>query len=146
MDSGQVQVCRDGHGSRWNKTCTVQKWGVCQYISTKYIGKPPHAHWALHILQIVLVPTWAGHKTLEIHLVKSASTRDNISKGGYGTNSEPMEYIGPKVIVKAQERDLSGQILARTDPSRRLYIKIDWSKNGMGVLLLQADVSEKARK
>ena len=41
---------------------------------------------------------------------------------------------------------LSGPTLARPDYSRRFYINIDWSKDGMGAVLPQADVSEEARK
>ena len=41
---------------------------------------------------------------------------------------------------------LSGTTLARTDPSIRFYIKIDWSKDGMGEVLFQENVSEEAIK
>ena len=41
---------------------------------------------------------------------------------------------------------LSGPNLARPDPSRRFYIKIYWSKDGMGAVILKSDVSEEARK
>ena len=32
-----------------------------------------------------------------------------------------------------------GPTLARTDPSQRFYIDTDWSKDGIGSVLLQAD-------
>ena len=41
---------------------------------------------------------------------------------------------------------LSRPTLSMPYPYRRFYIKIDWSKNGMGAVLMQADVSEEARK
>ena len=37
--------------------------------------------------------------------------------------------------------NILGPTLARPDPSRRLYIKTYCSKDGMGAMLLQADVS-----
>ena len=37
---------------------------------------------------------------------KAASTRDTISKGGYGTNEEPMESRGPKDAGTVRERYL----------------------------------------
>ena len=72
--------------------------------------------------------------------LKSASTKDTISKVGYGTNAEPMEYRVPKVTGTVDI--LSGPTLARPYPYRRFYIKIDWSKYGMVAVILQADVSE----
>ena len=60
------------------------------------MGIPPHANWDLRILQPVLAPIQAGHQNMELHLVKAASTRDTISKGGDVTNAEPMESRGPK--------------------------------------------------
>ena len=86
MFSGQVQFFRDGRGSGRNTTCTVQKLGFCQARATKYMGIPPHAYWGLRIIQPVLSLIRYGNQTLEVHLVKEASTRDTISKGGDGTN------------------------------------------------------------
>ena len=63
--------------------------------------------------------------------VKAASTRDNISKVGYGTNAEPMESRGPRITVKVKERYLSGPTLTRPNPPRRVYIKTHWSKDAM---------------
>ena len=103
MVSVQVRVCRYGCDSRCNTTCTVQKRGFCQDRATKYIGIPPHAHWDLSILQPVLAPIRAENQTLEVHLVKAASTRDTISKGGDVTNAEPMEYRGTKITVKVKK-------------------------------------------
>ena len=68
------------------------------------MGIPPHAHWDIRILHPVFFPIRAGHQTLEVHIVKSASTRDTISKVGDGTNAEPLEYIVPKVTGKFKER------------------------------------------
>ena len=61
------------------------------------MGITPQDHWDLSSLHPVLAPIRAGYQTLEVHVVKPASTRDTISKGGDGNNAEPMEYIGPKV-------------------------------------------------
>ena len=61
------------------------------------MGRPPHAHWGIWVLQTVLALIRAGCHTLEVHLVKTASTRDTISKVVDGTNAEPMEYRVPKV-------------------------------------------------
>eukprot|EP00957_Ditylum_brightwellii_P066131 5018059-Ditylum_brightwellii.AAC.1 len=36
-------------------------------------------------------------------------------------------------------------MLARPDPTQRFYLKTDWSKEGMGAVLLQADDSPDAR-
>ena len=41
---------------------------------------------------------------------------------------------------------LLGSNLSRPDPYRRFYIKTDWSKDGMGVVILQADISAESRK
>ena len=41
---------------------------------------------------------------------------------------------------------LSGPNLAIPDHSRRFYIKIDWSKDGTGAVILQVYVSEEAIK
>ena len=73
-----------------------------QARETKHIGRCPHAHWYLRILQPVLAPIRYGHQILEANIVKVDSTRENISKGGYGTHAEPMEYIGPKVTGTAK--------------------------------------------
>ena len=146
MVSIQVQVCMYGRCSRWNKTYTVQKWVFCQTKETKYMGRPLHDHWDVRILQPVLSPIQAGYQAMEVNLVKTASTRDTISKGGNVNNAEPMEYREPKVTGKVKERNLSGPYLARPDPCRRLYIKTEWSNYGMWAVLFQEDVSEEARK
>ena len=36
--------------------------------------------------------------------------------------------------------------MARPDPYIRFYIKTDWYKDGLGLVLLQAYVSEEAKK
>ena len=41
---------------------------------------------------------------------------------------------------------LAGPTLEIPDPSRRFYIKTDWSKDGMEAVLLQTYVSEESRK
>ena len=41
---------------------------------------------------------------------------------------------------------LSGTTLPRPYPSRRFYIKIDWSKDKILAVLLKSDDSEEARK
>ena len=89
--SGQVLVCRYGCGIWYNTTSTFQKLGFCQAIATKYIGRPPHAHWDLRIIHPLLEHIRAEYQTLEVHLFKADSTRDTISKGGDITNAEPME-------------------------------------------------------
>ena len=67
------------------------------------MGKPPNAHWDLRILQPVLALIRALYQTLEVHIVKAASTRDTISKGGYGTDAENMESRVPTVTGTAKE-------------------------------------------
>ena len=51
-----------------------------------------------------------------------------------------------RLLEKLKKDILSGPTLARLDPSRSFYIKIDCCKDGMGAVLIQADVSEEARK
>ena len=80
------------------------------------MGIPPHAHWSLRIIQPVLAPIQAGHQTLDVHLVKAASTRDTISKVVYVTNAEPMEYRGPKVTRKVKERHFVRTYFRKTRP------------------------------
>ena len=80
------------------------------------MGRPPHAHWSLRILHPVLASIRAVHQTLEVNLVKAASTRDNISKRGDGTNAEPMEYIGPNINGKVKERYLIRAYFSKTRP------------------------------
>ena len=41
---------------------------------------------------------------------------------------------------------ISGPVLARPDPERRFYVKTDWSKDGIGAVLLQADDTDKSRE
>ena len=66
------------------------------------MGRPPHAHWDLMIIQPVIDPVLYVHQTLELHLVKENSTKDTILKGGDITNEEPMESRGPKVTGKVK--------------------------------------------
>ena len=55
--------------------------------------------------------------------------------------------IEDQMLLERLKKDiLSGPTLARPYPSRRFYIKSDCSKDLMGVLLLQADVSVEERK
>ena len=67
------------------------------------MGIPRHAHWDLRIIHPVLSHIRAGHQTMEVYPVEVASTRYTISKGGYETNKEPMEYRGPKVTGTVKE-------------------------------------------
>ena len=50
--------------------------------------------------------------------------------------------VDQRLLERLNTDILEGPTLARPDPSRRLYIKTDWSKDGMGAVLLKADVSE----
>ena len=50
-----------------------------------------------------------------------------------------------ELLQKLKDDIISGPMLARPDPARRFYIKTDWSKDGMGAVLLQAENSEEAR-
>ena len=56
-----------------------------------------HAQWDIWILHPVLALIQAENLTLEVQLVKSASTRDTISKERDGNNTEPMESRAAKV-------------------------------------------------
>ena len=51
-----------------------------------------------------------------------------------------------RLLEQLKRYILSGTTLSIPYPSRRFYIKTDWSKYGMGALLLQTDVSEEARE
>ena len=44
-----------------------------------------------------------------------------------------------KLLSELKEEILFGPVLARPDPNRRFYIKTDWSRLGMGTVLLQAN-------
>ena len=68
------------------------------------MGRPPHAHWDLRIIQPVLAPIRAVHQILVVHFVKSASTRDIISKVGDVNNVDPIEYRASKVTGTVKER------------------------------------------
>ena len=46
-----------------------------------------------------------------------------------------------RLLERLKKDILSGPTLEITDPSRRFYIKTDWSKDGMVAVLIQADVS-----
>ena len=46
-----------------------------------------------------------------------------------------------RLLEQSKRNILSGPNLARPYPSIRLYIKTDWYKDGMGLVLLQAYVS-----
>ena len=80
------------------------------------MGRPPYSHWALRILQSVLAPILSGHQTLEVNLVKAASTMDTISKGGDGTSAESMEYRGSKVTGKVKEINFIRTYFSNTRP------------------------------
>ena len=101
MASRQVQFCSDQRGSRRNTTFTVKKWGFFLAIETKYMGRPPHDHWDIWILQPVLSPIWSGYHTLD-HLIKEASSRNNISNGVDVTDAEPMDTRWPNVTGTAE--------------------------------------------
>ena len=49
-------------------------------------------------------------------------------------------------MERLKKEILSGPNLERPEPSRSFYIKTDWSKDEMGAVIFQADVSEEARK
>ena len=51
-----------------------------------------------------------------------------------------------KVTLMVKNYILSGHDLARKYPNRRLYINIDWYKDGIGAMLLQEYFLEEARK
>ena len=51
-----------------------------------------------------------------------------------------------ELLSELKEEILSGPVLARPDPNRRFYIKTDWSRLGMGAVLLQADGSPESRE
>ena len=61
------------------------------------MGRPPHAHWDICVLQPVLDLIQTGYQNLEVYLVEADSTGGTISKGGYETDAEPMESRVPKV-------------------------------------------------
>ena len=42
-----------------------------------------------------------------------------------------------RLLERLNEYITEGPILARTEPSQRFYIKVDWSKDGMGDVLSQ---------
>ena len=50
-----------------------------------------------------------------------------------------------RLLERLKKYILSVPTLSRPEPSRRLYIKTYWPKNGMGAMILQADFSEEAR-
>ena len=77
---------------------------------------PQRAHCYFCIIQPVLALIRAGCHTLEVHLVKTASTRDTISKEGDGNNAELMESRGPKVTVMVKERYFSRNYFSNTRP------------------------------
>ena len=51
-----------------------------------------------------------------------------------------------KLLEMLKKDILSGPTLVILNSSRRFYINIDWSKDLIGAVLLQVDVSEEARK
>ena len=67
------------------------------------MGRPPHAHWDIRVLQPVLDLIQTGYQNLEVYLVEAESTGGTISKGGYGTDAEPIESRLPKVDRKVKE-------------------------------------------
>ena len=48
-------------------------------------------------------------------------------------------------MERPKKEILAGPTLEIPDPSQRFYIKTDWSKDGMGAVILQADESAEAR-
>ena len=50
-----------------------------------------------------------------------------------------------RLLERLKTDILSGPNSEIPEPSRIFYTKIDWSKDGMGAVLLQADVSAEAR-
>ena len=82
--------------------------------------RPPRDHWYLRILQPVLALIKFGYQTLEVHLVKKASTRDTISKIIYGTNVELMEFRRPKVNGTVKERYFIRIYFSKTRPLEKV--------------------------
>ena len=50
------------------------------------------------------------------------------------------------LLEELKQAIVEGPMLARPDPSRRFYVKTDWSKEGIGAVLLQAEDTPEARK
>ena len=98
------------------------------------MGRFPHAHWSLRIIQPVISPIQAVHQTLEVHILKSASTRDTISKGGDVNNAEHMESKGPKVTGTVKERYFIKTYFSSTRPIYKVlhqYILFQgWNESG----------------
>jgi hypothetical protein len=46
------------------------------------------------------------------------------------------------LLVYLKEKILEAPLLARADSKKRFYLKTDWSKDGMGAVLLQAEDSD----
>ena len=134
-------IFRYGSGSRCNTTCAVQKWGFFREIEIKYMGRPLYLHWNLRIIHPVIAPIWNGYKTLKVHLVKSASNGNNISKGGDVTHKEPMDSRWP-TFTGAVKDILSEPTLAIPEIYRKFYIKTDLYKDRMVSVILQADDSD----
>ena len=76
------------------------------------------------------------------------SKQPEIGKLYQKEDMEMMQNLWNTAYQRSMERlkkgILSGPTLERPDPYRRFYIKTDWSKDGMGVMILQADVSAEA--
>ena len=49
------------------------------------------------------------------------------------------------ILAQLKNDIIAGPVLARPDPSRRFYLKMDWSKEKMGAVLLQADTTPPAQ-
>ena len=55
------------------------------------MGRFAHFYRNIHILLLVFPPIWVGHPTLERYSTKEMFTMENISKEGYGTDTEYMD-------------------------------------------------------
>ena len=96
MVSRQVHILRDGIEKGWNTTCIPQ--------NDSFLKLDGPNIW-LDICIIIGIFGLCSHisPSYEFYIIKTASTRNTISKGRYGIDIETMDATGPKVTGKARE-------------------------------------------
>ena len=52
--------------------------------------------------------------------------------------------LNEELLEKLKSEITTGPVLKRPNHNRRFFLKTDWSKDGMGAVLLQAEVTEEA--
>ena len=100
----------------------------------------------LFVLYIKFVPLYElDIRPWSYIFVKTPPTKKNISKGGDGTNEEPMNKKVPSLNGKVKGEHHGRTYVGNTRTIPNIYINTNFSKDETRVVILQADDSVEVR-